>query len=153
MPVFISHKREDTDQAAAVAQYLGRRNVVCYLDVLDPKLKTTDDLTALLMQRVRSCTHLMAVVSEYTIQSWWVPFEIGVASELERRVTSYQLGPVALPDFLKKWPILRTQSDLDKFIQYYRADAAVPSSERLYQAPSISVAAEFHRRMKAALLQ
>jgi len=153
MPVFISHKREDTERAAEIAAYLKLQGVSCYLDVTDPSIQTTDDLTSLLMRRVKECTHLMAVVSSYTTQSWWVPFEIGVASELERRITTFQLSSVALPDFLKKWPVLRTSSDLATFIQYYRMDSTVSVGERLFKTASISNASEFHRRIKADLYQ
>ena len=153
MPVFISHKREDTGKAAEIAAYLSRKSVKCYIDLTDSSIQTTEDLTALLMRRVKECTHLMAIVSDYTIQSWWVPFEIGVASQLERRITSYRLSSVNLPDFLKKWPIMASQTDLDTFVEYYRVDSLVPNIERLFKAPQISNAAEFHRSLKAALHQ
>jgi hypothetical protein len=153
MPVFLSHKREDTEHAQAIGAYLTRRSVKCYIDIADPSIQATDDLTALLMQRVKACTHLMAVVSGYTTQSWWVPFEIGVASELERRITAYRVSYVSLPDFLSKWPILSTQQDLDTFIQYYRTDSLVPNVERLFKTPTISTASGFHLAVKAALRQ
>ena len=108
---------------------------------------------ALLMRRVKSCTHLMAVVSDFTTKSWWVPFEIGVASELELRIASYRLSAVALPDFLKKWPILSSQADLDTFIQYYRIDSLVPNAERLNKSASITSAGQFQQRVKTALRQ
>lgn len=153
MPVFISHKREDTTHAVRIQQHLMRSGVAAYIDVLDPSLKTTDDITETLMQRVKACSHIMAVVSEYTTQSWWVPFEIGVASELDRRVTTYQLSSVALPDFLKKWPVLKNPHDLDIFIQHYQLDSSVPRQERMYTAANIGSGADFHRRVKAALFQ
>lgn len=153
MPVFISHKREDTAHASLIAAYLQRNNVICYIDAADSLIQTTDDLTSLLRQRVKACTHLMAVVSDYTIQSWWVPFEIGIASELERRITSYRLSIVTLPDYLKKWPILKTQQDLDIFIKYYRSDSMVSNTERFFKPATISSASQFHQSVKAALGQ
>jgi hypothetical protein len=153
MPVFISHKREDTKQAEAIKNYLSFYKIECYIDVTDPLIQTTDDLTALLMKRVKACTHLMAVVSTYTTQSWWVPFEIGVASELEKRITSYRLNYVLLPDFISKWPVLSTQQDLDTFIRYYQMDSLVSNRERMFKAATILTANEFHRTMKNALHQ
>lgn len=98
----MSHKREDKDKALGIAAYLQARSIVCYVDVLDPTLKTTDDTTKTIMTRVKLCTHLMAVVSSYTDRSWWVPFEIGVASEIERRICSFQAGATRLSEFLTK---------------------------------------------------
>ncbi len=75
MPVFLSHKREDTMAALTAAQYLSNRGILFYLDVLDTELETVDDLTNRLVDKIRQSTHLLAVVSQYTVQSWWVPFE------------------------------------------------------------------------------
>jgi len=45
MPVFLSHKREDKEQTLVIAGYLKQNNVNCYVDVFDPELQTTDDIT------------------------------------------------------------------------------------------------------------
>jgi hypothetical protein len=152
VPVFISHKSEDTSNAIMIANYLRSRGVQCYVDVLDPTIKTTDDLTKLLMSRVKQCSHLMAVVSTYTTQSWWVPFEIGVGSELDRRITSYKLSYVDLPDFLKKWPILSSLADLDSFVSIYKRDASIDFSEGRILS-SIQTSGTFHAELKNALRQ
>lgn len=154
MPVFLSHKKEDTGQTLAIANYLRAKQVICYVDVLDPSVKTTDDLTKLLMDRVRQCSHLMAIVSNYTIQSWWVPFEIGVGSELDRRITTYRLSGVTLPDFLTKWPVLSSVSDLDKFVDIYRLDSTVQLAEsRASTIKTIREAGIFHAALKNMLSQ
>jgi len=151
MPVFLSHKREDKEQTLVIAGYLKQNNVNCYVDVFDPELQTTDDITKKLMERIGQCTHLMAVVSGYTEKSWWVPFEIGVGSEKDRRITSFQLTNVSLPDFLTKWPILKNQNDLDTFIRFYKQDTMVSLSESSGYTRRISSADQFHRELKASL--
>jgi len=93
----------------------------------------------------------MAVVSGYTEKSWWVPFEIGVGSEKDRRITSFQLTNVSLPDFLTKWPILKNQNDLDTFIRFYKQDTMVSLSESSGYTRRISSADQFHRELKASL--
>ncbi|KJV05174.1 toll/interleukin-1 receptor domain-containing protein [Methylocucumis oryzae] len=151
MPVFLSHKREDKEQTLRIAGYLKQNNVNCYVDVFDPGLQTTDDITKILMERIGQCTHLMAVVSGYTEKSWWVPFEIGVGSEKDRRITSFQLTNVSLPDFLTKWPILKNQNDLDTFIQFYKQDTMVSLSESVGYTKRVYSADQFHRELKARL--
>ena len=153
MPVFLSHKREDTEATLRIANYLRNAGIHCYIDVLDPSIKSTDDLTTLLRDRIHKCTHLMAVVSNYTTQSWWVPFEIGVGTEIERRITTYQLSGVALPDFLTKWPILRNESDLTYFVALYRQDASVSFSEGRALNANVSTASLFHTTLKSLLKQ
>ena len=153
MPVFISHKKENKKEALLILYYLGSKGIKCYIDALDPELQTTDDITNILMKRVRECTHLMAVVSGYTKTSWWVPFEIGVASEIDRRITSYQLSEVSLPEFLTKWPILQNEKDLDTFIKFYKLDKTVPLYEGRDEKAFIETAERFHINLKSFLGQ
>jgi len=153
MPVFLSHKLEDTTQTIRIKTFLEGEGINCYVDTLDPATKSTDDLTKLIMDRVKACTHLMAVVSNYTTQSWWVPFEIGVGSELQRRITSYKLSTVDLPEFLKKWPILASTRDLESFVEFYRRDQTVTPLERKYRAATVQSSDQFHSELKGALRQ
>jgi TIR domain len=156
MPVFISHRSVDKYSAKNIYNYLTIRDIKCYIDDLDPELKNTDDITSVIMTRISQCTHIMAIVSEYTQGSWWVPFEIGVASKADRRVTTYRLKYIELPQFLKKWPILKDQQDLEKFIRKYKEDALVPLHERRTydaKAASIQTADQFHKELKSAIGQ
>ncbi len=152
MPVFLSHKREDKAKALEIESYLKVRGVRCYVDVMDPDLQSTDDITSKLRERIGQCTHLMAVVSGYTEKSWWVPFEIGVGTEKDRRITSYQIAQVKLPDFLTKWPILKSARDLDLFISLYKEDSLTVNLESYTpHSSTIKTADQFHRNLKARL--
>ena len=153
VPVFISHKKADRTDAISIAAYLKNRGVICYVDEFDPSLQKTDDITNAIMDRVRSCSHLMAIVSENTNNSWWVPFEIGVASEIDKRICSYKLRSVSLPEYLEKWPVLRTILHLDKFIQHYKNDNTVQLNEGRSYAATINTAASFHRSLKSSIGQ
>lgn len=114
--VFISHQKQDAAIAAQVAQRLNLRHVDTYLDVLDAALMGTgEDLTAYLRAQLGKCDHLIAVVSPATQASWWVPFEIGLATERAYPIATFAQGPARLPDYLEKWPHLRTVLDLDTY--------------------------------------
>lgn len=151
MPVFLSHKREDKNSTLNIANYLRSKGITCYVDILDPDLQSTDDITSKLQERIGQCSHLMAVVTNYTEKSWWVPFEIGVGTEKDRRIASYQLNQVALPDFLTKWPVLKSEGDLDTFVMLYKKDLTVSSMESYEYARTIRSADQFHRELKARL--
>lgn len=153
MPVFLSHKREDKDVTIRIANYLISNGITCYVDEFDPGLQSTDDITNRLITAIGGCTHLMAVVSEKTNVSWWVPFEIGIGTEKKKRITSFQCDSVGLPDFLTKWPVLKTKSHLDMFIAYYKQDDSVSFSETAGYSRNISSAEQFHVSLKAALAQ
>jgi hypothetical protein len=122
MPVFISYRHTDRAHAMAINTRLTQANIKTYLDVLDAESQTTEDITTVITRNITECTHLMAVVSEQTAQSWWVPFEIGEATISNRRICSYKIGPSALPLYLDKWPKLSGENDINFFIDAYREE-------------------------------
>lgn len=152
MPVFISHKSIDKPEALNIASYLLARGIQSYVDILDPQLQTTDDITSMIVTRVRQCTHLMAITSANTISSWWVPFEIGVATDQDRRISTYTLETTNLPDYLKKWPILKNKAHLDQFIELYKRDKVVALNEST-MTRTITSADNFHRSLKSRIGQ
>ncbi len=100
--------------------------------MLDPESQTTDDITGVITRNITECTHLLAVVSERTAHSWWVPFEIGEATISNRRICSFKTGPAELPLYLDKWPKLSTDKDLEFFfIDAYREEVATKRSMTL----------------------
>lgn len=114
--VFVSHKKEDAEQAASVAAHLSARGLGVYLDVIDAQLtKSGPDLADYIRAQLDQCTQLLAVISARTQASWWVPWEIGVATEKGRFLASFVSGTASVPEFLLKWPYLRTSADLDKY--------------------------------------
>jgi hypothetical protein len=131
MPVFISYRHMDRAHAIAINSRLIQANIKTYLDVLDPESQTTDDITGVITRNITECTHLLAVVSEKTALSWWVPFEIGEATISNRRICSFKTGPAELPLYLDKWPKLSTDRDLDFFIEAYRSEGSVKRSMTL----------------------
>ena len=135
MPVFISYRHMDRAYAMAINSRLIKANIKTYLDVLDLESQTTDDITGVITRNITECTHLLAVVSEKTALSWWVPFEIGEATISNRRICSFRTGPAELPLYLDKWPKLSTESDLDFFIDAYREEV---SNKRSMSLESIS---------------
>lgn len=124
MPVFISYKHSDRDIAMKIYTKLNGNKIETYLDVLDEESKNTDDITTVITKRINECTHLLAVVSEKTATSWWVPFEIGEATITFRRIASYQSDFSTLPEYLDKWPKMSTESHLDMFIASYHNEGS-----------------------------
>ena len=118
--VFISHKKEDSYEAKQIEKYLQKyKDVLCYLDILDSALLSNsgDDLGEYFREKLSECTHLMAIISENTKLSWWVPFEIGIATEKQYPISTFAIQKVILPGYLKKWPYLQSYDDLDKYIR------------------------------------
>lgn len=115
--VFLSHQSADPATAAYVARRLKDRHAIdSYLDVIDPYIgRPGEDLAAHIKAQMGRCTQLLAVVSESTKASQWVPWEIGVATEKDHPLATFSAGGALPPEFLRKWPYLRTDGDLDQY--------------------------------------
>lgn len=120
MTVFISYRHTDRAQAMTINEKLTKEGISTYLDVLDVESQSTDDITSVITRRISESTHLIAVVSSQTAQSWWVPFEIGEATITNRRICSYRTTVSLLPEYLSKWPMMTKPAEIELFIRSYK---------------------------------
>jgi hypothetical protein len=117
MKVFISHKQEDSLYAKLVKRQLDLLNVDSYLDVLDTSINGGGEaLTDHIKDQLNSCTDIIVVMSEATKYSWWVPFEIGMAAQIDMPTATYLTSSVGLPDYLTYWPRLKSISDVATYV-------------------------------------
>ena len=159
MPVFLSHRTADNVIARKVHDRLTyTHRIECYLDDLDKEIGPSSRITALIVDRLTSCTNLLALITRNTRGSWWVPFEIGVARQAPRIITSYtDLPQRELPEFLTEWPVLRGESAVDTFAGQYKRQAATVKrtlvEKKGLAADGVASISTFHRELKAALQQ
>ena len=114
--VFISHKSNDTHDALDIARHIQRTGLSAWVDELDPNIQGDGPMLDSYIERVLSRTFsLLALVTDVTHESWWVPFEIGMAFELRRYLSSFAKRTVTLPSFLGKHPRLASHSDVDRW--------------------------------------
>ena len=133
--VFISHKGDDMDLAEQVGDVLYSVGIQSYLDQWDEEVDgDSPELEEHIREVIRKTPTTLAVVTENTSLSWWVPFEIGVARETESQIATFlkvdesSNKTVDLPSYLGKWPILarlselhpwaRAMADLPKHLSY-----------------------------------
>jgi hypothetical protein len=96
----------------------------------------------------------MAVVSTNTKGSWWVPWEIGIATEKDYPIATYAGDNITLPEYLKKWPYLATFSDLDTYATASKSADSTFRQRKTYITESEARRAgtrEFYRSLRAAL--
>ena len=131
MPVFISHRTKDDKIAQQVYRRLHfHHHIACYIDDFDDEARNTKKITDLILNRINSCTHLIAVVTSNTKGSWWVPFEIGVARRAPRIISSFtSLYSFELPEFLKEWPVLKGQNAIDIFARFYKEGKVIQEKQ------------------------
>lgn len=152
--VFISHQQADSSKARSISGRLrDRHQIDTYLDVIDPVIgQSGEALAEYVRAQLSRCTQLLAVVSSATKDSWWVPWEIGLATEKNYPLATYG-GDATLPEFLHKWPVLKNDQHLDYYAQASKA------AEREYQGKRIlnesaahqQATKEFYRSMRNSL--
>ncbi|WP_366924338.1 toll/interleukin-1 receptor domain-containing protein [Metallumcola ferriviriculae] len=150
MKIFISHKDVDSDVATQINKYLSSRGIQTYLDVLDNSVSGSGKkLTQHLMRQLNQCTHLMTILSKDTRYSWWVPFEIGMASQRRFPIANYLVEGVSLPSFLEYWPRLKRLSDLDKYIiAIHKPEVELNKS---FEYKGLEYSDQFHKYLKSIL--
>ena len=131
--VFLSHKGDDMSLAEDIGEILYDNGIQSYLDRWDPAVDgDSPGLEEHIRGVIRDTPIILAVVTENTSLSWWVPFEIGVARETESQIATFLSvdetsgKTVALPSYLGKWPILARMTELKPW-----ANAVVGSSRNL----------------------
>lgn len=159
MKIFISHKREDLLLAKQAFVFLSPQ-IECYLDEYDQHLASSIlDLGDYFRTQLRNSTHLLAIVSTNTQLSWWVPFEIGMATERDYPIATYSPIQLELPGYLKKWPYLKSSTDLATYkTQLLRpsreiAKALTESGMTKLAARAESSGSAFNASLKLALRQ
>lgn len=155
--IFISHKEEDSGPAQYVCHILNELGVKAYLDLLEGDLLLKgEELTNHIKNRLNSCTDLLVIMSANTSKSWWVPFEIGMASQKDFPIVTYLINNVELPDYLTYWPALKKTEDLYKYV---RAKYAIINESSIFSksfnskqySQNISETERFYKELKYQL--
>jgi len=163
MRIFVSHQKKDEVEAARVASTLRTNGHEVYLDIIDTNLgKNGDDLGDYIRAQMSKCDSLIAVISISTKESSWVPWEIGVATEKNFPLSTYLTDNSTPPEFLKKWPVLKSIANLNEFakwIQEFQTNRRRLERTRIALSDSAKFAAEksdvaeFHKNLKRAIYQ
>ena len=111
--VFVSHTTDDDNLADSVANCIRGCGLTAWVDF--DYLAPHDDgpgMASKIKRVIGRSYCLLAIVTNATNASWWVPFEIGVASEKDRFLSTYGNPRLRLPSFLSAWPRVKDQTEL-----------------------------------------
>jgi hypothetical protein len=159
--IFISHQKADERFSVEAANRLSVvHGIECYLDVIDPYINgRIEDLADHIRMKMSDCTQLLAIVSNATIASQWVPWEIGVATEKDLPLATYSADGQKPLEFLAKWPYLRSIGDLDQYALASKVATSEISLEMLNEATASGTrvrrlsTAQFYKTLRAQLHQ
>lgn len=122
MPVSILFSRADLPAALAISEHLRLEGVTTHLEAIDTQANDTGTLIALINRSLHGCTHVIILVSANTCGAWWVPFALGAAALVDRRLTSFTLGQFDSPGCLAELPSMHQAIDLDLFVSAYHLE-------------------------------
>ncbi len=118
MKIFISHKNTDSTQAEQLKTAFAMEKVDAYLDVLDETtISDAKSLTEHIKQQLNNCSDIIVLLSQNTKSSWWVPFEIGMAAQIDMPTVSFLKDSIDLPSYLSYWPRLRSIDDIKTYVK------------------------------------
>ena len=134
--VFLSHRMADTDVTREIAEYFEFHELHYYFDENDEVLKNlvacghSNDMALVesIDRGIAHSSHLLAVLSNRTMGSWWVPYEIGMARANKIPLAHLLLPsiePRMVPEYLRLYPQLWTPDDL---FEWLRGLVSWPSS-------------------------
>lgn len=122
--IFISYHRSDEKDAERIAQYLLEAGVDIYFDKYDKTLNqlveegNADKVTKRIQDGIDYSSHMLCIVSTTTVQSYWVPFEVGYGYK-QRHLAILTLKGVTdemLPHYMKTTKVIRGTKSLNDFI-------------------------------------
>ena len=93
-----------------------------YFDENDPILakehKSADEVVNAIKKGLEKSTHMIIVLSKKTLESNWVPWEVGFASAKDKEYRLLRLNDVfgEIPEFYKVAKILNDYDDLNKYL-------------------------------------
>lgn len=119
--VFISHQKNDSEVASKIADYLVEAGVDIYFDQYDTTIDRSNPQSVVqaISYGINNCTHMLVVFSPNTLDSMWVPWEIGYAYTFPVTIGVLRIKGVPkseLPDYLKVVKVVSDIWDLNQFI-------------------------------------
>ena len=135
--VFVSHKSSDEAKAKEVATCINSYGLRTWLDVTD---LTDDEDDDAMVDRIEAAIaksfSLMAIVTDVTNESWWVPFEIGLAYDMKKELASYceDQEEAEIPSFLSRWPLVDDHASLHIWCKHIKSKRMESRPVFLYEA-------------------
>ena len=123
--VFISHKKCDEDEAVIIGRYITevlKQNI--YLDKYDPGLQNATQeeedeiITEIIKRAIEVSDKMLCIISPSTINSWWVPYEIGYGDSKKLSIASVKIvDSISMPSFLQIQKCIYNVEGLKKFLK------------------------------------
>lgn len=121
--MFLSHKTLDKNMVREIGKYINNAGIDTYLDEKDIDLQkatnVSDDkvITNCIQEGLRNSTHVLCLLSDKTISSWWVPYEIGFGEKGDKEIAPIRLKELTyqVPSYLRIREFIDNIDELNKY--------------------------------------
>lgn len=136
--VFISHQKTDAQICKYIADYLINADIDVYFDEYDRDLKhhlqknNPRGVVESIKKGIQQSSHMLCVISPNTLNSQWVPWEVGYGYDRTQLATLTLKGikNELLPEYLKTVPIIRGTKTLNDYL----SDLAGELKEKMFSS-------------------
>lgn len=153
--IFLSHKSVDKDIVMKIGDYIMKAGIDIYLDVNDLELQRADKMgddkavTQCIQKGIEESTHVMCLLSPKTVESWWVPYEIGYGEKANKEISSLKLKPLlesGIPSYIKIRKCITNLQSLNAYlkevwISYAKYSLKVFDYDKMYEYSQYNEAA------------
>jgi len=112
--VFLSYSTVDLEIAKDISRVLTDLQISHFFDQKD--ISWGEDVVKGVSENLKSCTHLLVLLSPASLKSSWVTFEIGQASALSKVILPYLThSSLDVPDFIRSYHYKTRLEDIKEF--------------------------------------
>lgn len=122
--IFLSHISVDKKTTVDIGNYLMNAGFDIYLDINDDELQqavrydNANVITKCIEKGITDCSHIICLISNSTINSWWVPYEVGYAKKSDKQISTLFIKDVVrIPEYLQITTILKGVQSLNKYLE------------------------------------
>jgi len=144
--VFISYAHEDEEEAKAVEALLRELEADPFRD--ESKLRLGDRITPSVQEELDQCLALLVILSRHSLKSLWVPYEVGRAEALGKRVIPYLTNArLKVPHYMRDLIFAKSLEDIRS---YFTRDFPMdgPEAKRL-ESEQLLFRDQFHNAESA----
>lgn len=103
--VFISYAHEDANIAESIARIIGEMDIDTFMDV--KKISWGNVVLSKVRQALEESQYILVLVSESSLSSQWVPFEVGYAAALRKKILPYVLDKkLSVPAYINELSVI-----------------------------------------------
>ncbi|MED3201290.1 toll/interleukin-1 receptor domain-containing protein [Bacillus toyonensis] len=122
--IFLSHISENKDSVMKIGNYIQDAGYNIYLDIYDETLNRAvrsgnpEAITISIEKCLEYSTHVMCIVPEETVKSWWVPYEIGFGKRSKKPLSNLTLkNTVTIPSYLEITYLIRGTAGSNNYLR------------------------------------